>query len=110
MRTSHVRARSIACFSATRQDGTIDVGAVIRSLLRQPSDVAALLQSALDTRAAYVSLRRGRELLGPGLGLPEFQGGELVGEQAGLIGRWRNAVARGFGAYLPTAGAFQNAE
>src|SRR6185295_1033720 len=104
------RALPKSALTATRPDGTIDVGAVFRSLLRQPSDVAALFQSALDTRAAYASLRRGRKLLGPGLGLPEFQSGEIVAEQTGPIGRWRNAVARGFGACLPTAGAFQNAE
>jgi adenosylhomocysteine nucleosidase len=99
-----------SALAATRPDGTIDVGAVLRSLLRQPRDAAALFQNALDTRVACASLRRGRELLGPGLGLPEFQGGELAAAPASLLGRWRNAVARGFGAYSPTAGAFQNAE
>jgi hypothetical protein len=104
------RALPKSALAATRPDGTIDVGAVLRSLLRQPRDVAALFQSAVDTRATYASLRRGRELLGPGLGLPEFQVGELVDERTGMIGRWRGAVARGFGTYRPTAGAFQNAE
>jgi adenosylhomocysteine nucleosidase len=104
------RALPRSALAATRSDGTIDVGAVFRSLLRQPRDAAALFQSAIDTRAAYASLRRGRELLGPGLGLPEFQGGETVDEQTGMIGRWRHAVARGFGTYWPNPGAFQNAE
>jgi hopanoid-associated phosphorylase len=104
------RALPKCAATATRADGTIDVGAVFRSLLRQPSELVTLFQSALDTRAAYATLRRGRELLGPGLGLPEFQGDELVAEPARPIGRWRAALARGFGAYLPTEGAFQNAE
>jgi hopanoid-associated phosphorylase len=104
------RALPKSALTATRPDGTIDVGGVLRSLLRQPREIGALFQSALDTRVAYASLRRGRELLGPGLGLPEFQGDEIVAEQAGPIGRWRNALARGFGASLPAAGAFQNAE
>lgn len=104
------RALPKSALAATRPDGTIDVAAVLRSLLRQPREVAALFQNALDTRMAYASLRRGRELLGPGLGLPEFQEGEPAALQAKPLGRWRRAWARGFGAYGPAAGAFQNAE
>jgi hopanoid-associated phosphorylase len=58
-----------------RPDGTPDAGAVLRSLARQPGQFVALLRTALYARAAHAALFRGRRLLGPGLGFPDF--GEL---------------------------------
>lgn len=50
-------------------DGTIDPFAVVKSLARNPRDLIGLVRMALDTRAARATLVRGRDLLGPGLGL-----------------------------------------
>jgi adenosylhomocysteine nucleosidase len=47
--------------------GTIDVAAVMRSLARLPSQGPLLLRTAVDARAAFAALRRGRRLLGPRL-------------------------------------------
>jgi len=58
-----------------RPDGTTDMVAVVRALVRRPQDIPGVVQAALDARAARAALLRGRQLLGPGLGLPNF--GEL---------------------------------
>jgi nucleoside phosphorylase len=49
-----------------RHDGTADVRAVLR---QRP----ALARTALDARVAAAALRRGRRLLGAGLGFPYFE-------------------------------------
>jgi len=59
-----------------RLDGTPDLPAVIRSLTRQPGQLPALVRTALDMQIARRALRRGRGLLGAGLGFPDFR--ELV--------------------------------
>ena len=56
-----------------RRDGTIDQRAVFGSLLRQPGQLPLLLRNAADTRRALRALSRGRRLLGPGLGHPDFR-------------------------------------
>ena len=56
-----------------RHDGTADVIAVLRSVMRQPSQLPALARTALDARTAGAALRRGRRLLGAGLGFPYFE-------------------------------------
>src|SRR6266404_2983265 len=56
-----------------RHDGTPDVIAVLRSLARQPRQLPALARTALDARIAATALRRGRRLLGAGLGFPYFE-------------------------------------
>jgi hopanoid-associated phosphorylase len=53
-------------------DGTPDVVAVFRSVVRQPRQLPALARTALDARIAGAALRRGRRLLGAGLGFPYF--------------------------------------
>jgi hopanoid-associated phosphorylase len=55
-----------------RHDGTPDVVAVFRSVMRKPSQLPALARTALDARIAERALRRGRRLLGAGLGFPYF--------------------------------------
>jgi hypothetical protein len=56
-----------------RHDGTPDVFAVFRSVVRQPSQLPALARTALEARTAGAALRRGRRLLGIGLGFPYFR-------------------------------------
>jgi len=56
-----------------RPDGTPDIFAVFRSVLREPSQLPALLRVAADARAAQLALRAGRRRLGPGLSFPGFQ-------------------------------------
>jgi hypothetical protein len=42
-------------------------------VMRQPSQLPALARTALDARTAGAALRRGRRLLGAGLGFPYFE-------------------------------------
>jgi adenosylhomocysteine nucleosidase len=67
-----MRALPEAVLAAMRPDGTTSVAALIRSLVKRPRELPALVQTALDARAARSTLLRGRQLLGPGLGLPNF--------------------------------------
>jgi hypothetical protein len=67
-----------AALVGLRSDGTADVGAVFRSVLKQPSQLPALVRTALDARIASAALRRGRRVLGTGLGFPDFGEGHRV--------------------------------
>jgi len=58
-----------SALAGSRPDGTVDAVAVMRSLVRFPRDLAGLMRMSLDARAARAALVRGRDLLGPGLGL-----------------------------------------
>jgi hopanoid-associated phosphorylase len=64
-------ARTIprSALAGARSDGTVDPIAVMRSLARFPGDLVGLIRMSLDARAARAALVRGRDLLGPGLGL-----------------------------------------
>jgi adenosylhomocysteine nucleosidase len=62
-----------AALVGLRSDGTPDVGAVLRSLLRQPGQAPALARTALDMAIARTALRRGRRLLGAGFGFADFR-------------------------------------
>ena len=62
-----------AALIGLRPDGTADVVAVFRSVLRQPSQLPDLVRTALDARIARAALRRGREMLGVGLAFPHFR-------------------------------------
>lgn len=68
-----VRSLPACAVSAMRANGTTDFLAMIRSVLARPYEIASLLQTAFDARAARSTLLRGRQLLGPGFGLPQFQ-------------------------------------
>jgi adenosylhomocysteine nucleosidase len=57
---------------ALATDGTIRGAAVLKSLVRAPAQIPLLLRTALDARAAFRALLRGRRLLGPGLAYPEL--------------------------------------
>lgn len=54
-----------AALTAIRADGTTDVLAVLRSVVRRPRQLPALLRTALDARAARATLLLGRRLLEP---------------------------------------------
>jgi hopanoid-associated phosphorylase len=69
-----------------RHDGTADVLAVLRSVVRQPSQLPALTRTALDARIAAAALRRGRRALGAGLGFPYFSEPVLDGRMAVEMG------------------------
>jgi adenosylhomocysteine nucleosidase len=58
-----------------RHDGTPDVPAVCRSVMRQPSQIPGLVRTAVDAWTARKALLRGRHLLGAGLGCPYFDEG-----------------------------------
>ena len=58
-----------SALAGARPDGTIDPVAVMRSLLRNPRDLAGLVRMSFDARAARATLVRGSALLGAGLGL-----------------------------------------
>lgn len=58
-----------AAGAAMRPDGSIDIGAVLGSILRKPDQIPALLRTARDAGRAFATLGRVRGLLGPRLGL-----------------------------------------
>jgi adenosylhomocysteine nucleosidase len=58
-----------AALGAVRPDGTTDILALLRGLARRPHEIAPLMRTALATQAARTTLRRGRRLLGPSLGV-----------------------------------------
>lgn len=68
-----LRALAPATFDGMHSDGTVSLRAVLRSLLRMPGQVPLLARNAIDTRTALRALSRGRRLLGPGLGYPDFR-------------------------------------
>jgi len=56
-------------------DGRMDIMAVLASLAASPWQLPALIRVGSEAETAFQALRRGRDLLGPGLGGPDF--GEL---------------------------------
>ncbi|MBI5111421.1 MAG: phosphorylase [Rhodovulum sp.] len=66
------RALPKAALAAMRSNGTTDILAMLRQVMRQPRELPALVRTALDARAARATLVRGRQLLGPGLGLADL--------------------------------------
>ncbi len=61
-----------AALVGMRQDGEIDLAAVIASLARNPTQLPALMGLAFDTRRAFAALLRCSDLLGPRLGFGDF--------------------------------------
>jgi hopanoid-associated phosphorylase len=55
-----------------RPDGTPDIPAICRSVMRRPAQIPALVRTAMDAWTAREALRRGRRLLGVGLACPYF--------------------------------------
>ena len=98
--------------AAVRSNGTIDVGAAVCSLLKKPRDLVELVQLALDARTARATLHQSRRLLGPGLGLPEFRGGDIaLNDMRNLNRNWRaRGTNAGFGSFAATTRALQSAD
>jgi len=67
------RTLAPAALEGMRSDGTVNRRAVLGSLLRTPAQLPLLVRNAIDTRTALRALSRGRRLLGPGLGYPDFR-------------------------------------
>jgi adenosylhomocysteine nucleosidase len=61
-----------AALAAMRPDGGINIGAVIGSLLTRPWQIPVLMRTARDANAAFATLLRCRDLLGPRLGFPDL--------------------------------------
>jgi hypothetical protein len=65
-----------AALVGMRRDGSIAVGAVLRSLLRDPFQIHGLVRTAMDARAAFSALFRGRKMISGGFGFGDIR--ELV--------------------------------
>jgi hopanoid-associated phosphorylase len=59
-----------AAVKGLRADGRADVGAVLRSVARNPAQLAALTRVTGDARRALAQLARCKQRLGPDLGFP----------------------------------------
>jgi hypothetical protein len=57
------RSLPAAALVGMRPDGSTDIAAVLRALGRRPSDLPALIRTALDARAAFAALHRDRRTL-----------------------------------------------
>src|SRR5262249_48521295 len=75
-----------AAMYGVRRGGTAAAFGGWRSVVRQPSQLPALARPALDARIAAAALRRGRRLLGVGLGFPYFSEPVLDGRMAVEMG------------------------
>jgi hopanoid-associated phosphorylase len=62
----------LAALAGMREDGGIDVRAVLAALLKQPGQLPTLLRLAAETRRAMASLLRCHNLLGAGLGFGDL--------------------------------------
>ena len=49
-----------------RADGSVDLPAILTSLMKKPGQLPGLIRTGLDARRAFAALLRGRQLLGPG--------------------------------------------
>ncbi len=76
-----------AAIAAMRPDGGIALGAIARSLLRDPSQVPQLVRTARDARAGFWALFRGRKRLERGLGFPDFRELSLDVAAEDMLGR-----------------------
>lgn len=65
------RALPPASAVGLREDGTTDVTAVLRSLMREPRQIPDLIRTARDARVAWRALWSARDRLGAGLGFAE---------------------------------------
>jgi hypothetical protein len=112
------RAIPETAIAAMRADGSVDVRAMLRSLLRSPRDLTDMLRLAFDARAARITLRRSRHALVPHGAVPARRSSELRwAEKLSIYGAQRtNPAPDGFMPYLPTANlltdprAFQKAD
>jgi adenosylhomocysteine nucleosidase len=57
--------------AAMRANGSIDIAALIRSMMKETSEFPVLLRTALDAAFGLAGLLRCRQFLGPSFGLPD---------------------------------------
>lgn len=62
-----------AAIVALQENGTIDVAAVIGSLIRRPGQIPALIRLTHESRSGFAGLLRCRRLLGSSLAGPDFR-------------------------------------
>jgi adenosylhomocysteine nucleosidase len=62
------RSLPAAALVALDARGGVDATAVLRSLVRSPSQLPLLVRTAIDAQVAFAALRRGRRRLGRGFG------------------------------------------
>ncbi|MGH6795476.1 MAG: phosphorylase [Methylocella sp.] len=62
-----------AALVAMKPDGSIALGAIASSIFRDPRQVPQLLRIALDARAAFAALFRGRKMIAGTLGFSDFR-------------------------------------
>lgn len=67
---SAARALPQSALAAMRADGTVDVGAMIRSIMKTPGEFPVLLRTASDALVGGFALLRSRRLLGASFALP----------------------------------------
>jgi hypothetical protein len=67
------RGLPAAALAAVRANGTIDLAALIHSIMRRPGELPMLLQTALDAWIGFAALLRCRQLLGAGFSLPALR-------------------------------------
>jgi adenosylhomocysteine nucleosidase len=70
---SAIRQIPDAALATVRANGTIDLVALIRAIMKRPGELPMLLRTVLDAVIGFAALLRCRQLLGPGLGLPSLQ-------------------------------------
>src|SRR5262249_19434356 len=68
---SPMRELRPVALAAMRAYGTIHIVAVIRSMMKDPSELPMLLRSRLDGVKGLVALHRCRQFLGPSFLLPD---------------------------------------
>jgi adenosylhomocysteine nucleosidase len=57
---------------ALRDDGTIDLTRVMKSLFARPAELPLVVRAGMDARLAFRTLRRSRRRLGDAFGLPDL--------------------------------------
>jgi hopanoid-associated phosphorylase len=62
---------------ALRENGTIDVAAILGSLVRRPGQIPALIRLTRESNSAFAGLLRCRRRLGSSLAGPDFQQGQI---------------------------------
>ncbi|WP_083931627.1 hypothetical protein [Methyloferula stellata] len=62
-----------AALVGMRRDGSVAIGAVLSSIIRQPRQIPLLVRTALDARTAFSALFRGREMLTGSFGFGDFR-------------------------------------
>jgi hopanoid-associated phosphorylase len=67
------RGLPAAALATVRANGTINLAALIHSIVRRPAELPMLLRTALDAWIGFAELLRCRQLLGAGFGLPALQ-------------------------------------